>query len=77
MSNNCANTQMCASTVDVLSIKGATKQRLQTGHVCDVVKIPQLRMATAASRQPARDIRDTVNPQRGFDESAMLTSYRV
>ena len=34
-------------------------------------------MATATSRPPARDIRDTVNPPRGFDQSAMLTSYRV
>ena len=34
-------------------------------------------MATTRSRPPARDIRDTVNPQRGFDQSAMLTSYRV
>ena len=34
-------------------------------------------MATATSRPPAQDIRDTVNPPRGFDQSAMLTSYRV
>ena len=27
--------------------------------------------------RPCRDIRDTVNPPRGFDQSAMLTSYRV
>ena len=33
--------------------------------------------ATATSRPPARDIRDTVNPPWGFDQSAMLTSYRV
>ena len=47
------------------------------GRVCDVVEIPQSRMATATSQPPARDIRDTVNPPRGFDQSAMLTSYRV
>ena len=29
------------------------------------------------SRPPAWDIRDTVNPPRGFDQSAMLTSYRL
>ena len=34
-------------------------------------------MATATSRPPARDTRDIVNPPRGFDQSAMLTSYRV
>ena len=34
-------------------------------------------LATATSRPPVRDIRDTVNPPRGFDQSAMLTSYRV
>ena len=34
-------------------------------------------MATATSRPPVRDIRDPVNPPRGFDQSAMLTSYRV
>ena len=33
-------------------------------------------MATATSRPPARDTRDTVNPPRGFDQSAMLTSCR-
>ena len=42
-----------------------------------VVEIPQSRIATATSRPPVRDIRDTVNPPRGFDQSAMLTSYRV
>ena len=49
----------------------------QTVRVCDVVEIPSSRMATATSRPPARDIRDTANPPRGFDQSAMLTSYRV
>ena len=38
---------------------------------------PQSRMATTTSRPPVRDIRNTVNPPRGFDQSAMLTSYRV
>ena len=47
------------------------------GRVCDVMEILQSRLATATSRPPARDIRDTVNPPRGFDQSAMLTSYRV
>ena len=47
------------------------------GRVCDVVEIPQSRMATATSRPPARDIRDNVNPLKRFDQSAMLTSYRV
>ena len=48
------------------------------GRVCDVVEIPQSCMATTATSQPpARDIQDTVNPPRGFDQSAMLTSYRV
>ena len=47
------------------------------GRVCDVVEIPQSRMATATSRPPAGDIGDTVNPPKGFDQSAMLTSYRV
>ena len=37
----------------------------------------QRNQPTATSRPPARDIRDTVNPPRGFDQSAMLTSYRV
>ena len=41
------------------------------------MEIPQSRMATASSQTSARDIRDTVNPPRGFDQSAMLTSYRV
>ena len=68
---------MCTSTDDVLSIGSAEKQCLQTGRVCDVVEIPQSRMATVTSWPPARDIRDTVNPPRGFDQSAMLTSYRV
>ena len=45
--------------------------------VCDVVEIPQSRIATATSRPPVQDIRDTVNPRRGFDQLAMLTSYRV
>ena len=31
----------------------------------------------ATSRPPVRDIRDTVNPLRGPDQSAMFTSYRV
>ena len=47
------------------------------GRVCDVVEIPQSRMATATSQPPAWDIRDTVNPPRGFDQSAMRTSNRV
>ena len=47
------------------------------GRVCDVMEILQSRLATATSRPPVRDIRDTVNPPRGFDQSAMLTSYRV
>ena len=47
------------------------------GTCCDVVEIPQPRMATAISRSPVRDIRDTVDLLRGFDQSAMLTSYRV
>ena len=47
------------------------------GCVFDVVDIPQLCMATVTSGVPVRDIRDTVNPPRGFDQSAMLTSYRV
>ena len=67
---------ICASTDDVLSIGSAEKQCLQTGRVCDV-EIQQSRMATATSRPPVRDIRDTVNPPRSFDQSAMLTSYRV
>ena len=67
-----------AITIYVLSIGIAEKQCLQTGRVCDVMEIPQSRMmATATSRPPARDIRDTVNPPKGFDQSAMLTSYRV
>ena len=68
---------ICASTDDVLSIGSTEKQCLQTGRVCDVVGIPQSRIATATSRPPARNIRDTVNPPRDFDQSAMLTSYRV
>ena len=68
---------ICASTDDVLSTMRAEKRCLQTGRVCDDVEIPQSRMATATSRLPARDIRDTVNPPRGFDQSAMLTSYRM
>ena len=63
--------------IDVLSTTSAEKRCLQTGRVCDVVEIPQSRMATATSRPPARDIRDTVNPTRDFDQSAMLTSYRA
>ena len=47
------------------------------GRVCDVMAILQSRLATATSRPPVRDIRDTVNPPRGFDQSAMLISYRV
>ena len=47
------------------------------GRVCDVMEILQSRLATTTSRPPARDIRDTVNPPRGFDQSAMFTSYRV
>ena len=47
------------------------------GRIRDVVEIPQSRIATAMSRPPVWDIRDTVNPPRGFDQSAMLTSYRV
>ena len=68
---------MCAPTDDVLSIGSTEKECLQTGRVCDVVEIPHSRMGTATSRLPARDIRDTVNPPRGFDQLAMLTSYRV
>ena len=68
---------ICASTNYVLSIGSAEKQCLQAGRVCHVVVIPQSRMATATSRPPARDIRDTVNPSSGFGQSAMLTSYRV
>ena len=68
---------MCASTDDILSIGSTEKHRLQSGRVRDVVEISQSRMATATSRPPVRDIRDTVNPPRGFDQSAMLTSYRV
>ena len=45
--------------------------------VWDVVEIPQSRMETATSRPPVWDIRDIVNPPKGFDQSAMLTSYRV
>ena len=41
------------------------------------MEILQSRLATATSLPPARDIRDTVNPPRGFDQSAMLPSYRV
>ena len=71
------NNPICASTDDVLSTTSAEKRCLQTGRFCDVVEIPQSRMATTTSRPPAQDIRDTVNPPRGFDQSAMLTSYRV
>ena len=71
------NNPICAFTDDVLSIGSAEKQCLKTGRVCDVVEIPQSRMATATSRPPARDIRDTVNPPRGFCQSAMLTSHRA
>ena len=60
-----------------LSMGSAEKQCLQTTRVCDVVEIRQSRMATGTSRPPARDVRDTVDPPRGFDQSAMLTSYRV
>ena len=69
------NNPICASTDDVLSIGSAEKQCLQMGRVCDAVEIPHSRIATSTSRPPARDIRDTVNPPRGFDQSAMLTSY--
>ena len=68
---------ICVSTNYVLSIGSAEKQCLQTGRVCDVVVIPQSRMATATSRPLARDIRDTVNQSSGFGQSAMLTSYRM
>ena len=71
------NNPFYASTDDVLSIGSAQKRCLQMGRVCDVMEILQSRLATATSRPPARDIRDTVNPPRGFDQSAMLTSYRV
>ena len=71
------NNPFYASIDDVLSIGSAQKRCLQMGRVCDVMEIPQSRLATATSRPPARDIRDTVNPPRGFDQSAMLTSYRV
>ena len=71
------NNRFFASTDDVLSTGSTQKRCLQMGHACDVVEIPQSRMATATSRLPVRDIRDTVNPLRGFDQSAMLTSYRV
>ena len=73
----CRNNPICASTDNVLSTTSAEKRCLQTGRFCDVVEIPQSCMATATSRPPAWDIRDTVNPPRGFDQSAMLTSYRV
>ena len=53
------NNPICASTDDDLSIGSTEKQCLQTGRVCDVVEIPQSRMATATSRPPVRDIRDT------------------
>ena len=39
------------------------------------MKIPRLCMAKW--RLPLRDLRDNLNPRRGFDQSAMLTSYRV
>ena len=71
------NNPNCASTDDVLSIGSSEKRYLQTGHVCDVVEIPQSLMATATSGPPLGNIRDTVNPPRGFDQSAMFTSYRV
>ena len=71
------NNPICVSTDDVLSIGSAENQCLQTGRIRDVVEIPQSRMATATSRPPVRDIGDPVNPPRGFDQSAMLTSYRV
>ena len=71
------NNPFYASTDDVLSIRSAQKRCLQMGRVCDVMEILQSRLATATSRPPARDIRGTVNPTRGFDQSAMLTSYRV
>ena len=47
------------------------------GRVSDVVKIPQSCMATAASRPPYPYIRDIVNSPSGFDQSAMLASYRL
>ena len=67
------NGPICTSIDDILSTGSAEKQCLQTERVCDIVEIPQSRMATATSRPPARDIRNTVNPPRGFHQSAMLT----
>ena len=56
----------------------AEKRCLQImGRVCDVVDIPQSRMATATSGPSVRDIWETGNQPRGFDQSAMLISYRV
>ena len=70
------NVRISASADGVLSIGSAEKQCLQTGRVRDVEEIPQSRMATAKSRLPVRDIRDTVNPPRGFDQSAMHSADR-
>ena len=48
----------------------------KTGRVCDV-DFPQSRMVATTSWPLVGDIRDTVNPPRGFDQSAILISYRV
>ena len=73
----CHNNPICASTDDVLSIGSTEKRCLQIGRVCDIMKIPQSRMATATSRPAVWDIRDTVNLPRGSDQSAMLNSNWV
>ena len=73
----CHDSPICASTDNVLSIGSAEKRCLQMGCVCGVMEILQSRMATATSQLPVRDIQDTVNPPRGFDQSEMLTSSRV
>ena len=53
----------------------AEKRCLQTWPVCDVVDIPQWRMATATSWPPARDSRDTVNPPRALtNQQCSLTN---
>ena len=68
---------MTCASIDVLSIGMADKRYLQTWLVCDIVEIPQSRMATTASRPPVRYIRDTAKPRMDFDQSVVLTSYRV
>ena len=59
-----------------LSIGSAEKRCLQTEYFCDVMEILQSHTATATSRPPTRDILDTANPPRDFDQSVMLTNYR-